>query len=401
MKFEKTVSLKNLKRRPGRTAALVLLTAFLSMSVFGGSVLVAGLRNGLASYEARLGADIVAVPYEARTKGSFESILLQGIPGMFYMDEQYYRKITQIDGVAQAAPQFYLASTSAGCCSAAVQIIGFDPEKDFTVQPWIREAYAAELRDGDVIVGSELTVPKDGTLTFYDTPCRVAAKLGKTGTGLDTAVYANMETVKAMMKNAEALGFRYLADTDPDHAVSSVLVRVAEGYDPGAVAGDINVHVRHVEASAAAGMVSSIAGGLARVSGAVGALAVLVWVLAAAILAVAFAMSAHERKKEFAVLRVLGASQGMVSRLLLTESALAGVLGAVVGLAAAALAVFPFGSAISKALELPYLMPGALHIAALAAGALLLAVLTGSLAAAASARRVSRVDAGLLLREGG
>ena len=258
MKLEWNLAWRNIQRRPVRTAALMLLSAFLALSVFGGSVMVASLQNGLKSYEARLGADIVAAPYQARTKGSFDAILLQGIPGTFYMDEQYYRKICTIDGVEAAAPQFYLASTSAGCCSVPVQIIGFDPEKDFTVQPWIRESYAEALEDGDIIVGSELTVPKNGTLTFYDTPCRIVAQLGRTGTGLDTAVYTNMRTIKTMMKNAEALGFHYFADVDPDHAVSSVMIRVAEGYDPEAVAGDINVHVRHVEASAAAAMLSSV-----------------------------------------------------------------------------------------------------------------------------------------------
>ena len=399
MKFERTLSLKNLRRKPVRTAALILLSAFLSLSVFGGSVVVASLRNGLASYEARLGADIVAVPYQARTKGTFESILLQGIPGMFYMDEKYYQKICTIDGVEAAAPQFYLASTSAGCCSVPVQIIGFDPAKDFTVQPWIRESYAGALGDGDIIVGSELTVPKDGTLTFYNTKCSIVAQLGKTGTGLDTAVYANMNTIKTMMKNAEALGFHYLTDVDPDHAVSSVMVRVADGYDVEAVTGDINVHVRHIEASAATSMISSIADGLASVSGIVGVLIALFWVLAVVILIIAFAMISHERAKEFAILRVMGASRRMVSRLLLTESALISVIGAAVGLAAAALIVFPFGNAISGALELPYLMPSAGTVAALAAGSLLLSILVGSLTAAVSAYRISKNDAGLLLRE--
>ena len=399
MRFEKNLSLRNLKRRPARSFALAILTAFLSLSVFGGSIVVSGLRKGLESYQARLGADIIAVPYEARTKGTLDAILLQGIPGMFYMDEQYYRKIEGIEGVARAAPQFYLASTSAGCCSVPVQIIGFDPEKDFTVQPWIRESYAETLADGDVIVGSALTVPRDGTLTFYDTPCRVAAKLGKTGTGLDTAVYANMETVRTMLQNAERLGYHYLTDSDPGHVVSAVMIRVAEGYDVEAVTGDINVHVRHVEAAAAADMLSSIAGGLSQVSGVIGVLVALVWVLAVAILVAAFAMISRERTRELAVLRVLGASRRMLSRLLLTESAIVSFSGAAAGLVAAALIVFPFGSAIQSALELPYLLPSAGAVAGLAAGALLLGGFAGALTAAVSAWRVTRSDAGLLLRE--
>ena len=400
MKLARSLAVRNLRRRPARTAALMLLCAFLALSVFGGSMVVMSLRSGLESYKARLGADIVAVPYQARTKGSFESILLQGIPGMFYMDAQYYDKICAIDGVEAAAPQFFLASTSAGCCSARVQLIGFDPERDFTVQPWVRERYAASLGDGDIIVGSDLAVPADHMLTFYDTPCRVVAQLGKTGTGLDTAVYTNMTTIRNMMHAAKRLGFPYFDGVDPEHAVSAVLIRVAEGYDAEAVTGDINVHVRHVEASAAAAMLSSVAGGLRSVSTVVSILVAAVWLLAVAVLTAAFALISHERAREFAVLRVLGASRRMLARLILTEAALTGFCGAVAGTAAGALIVFPFANAISAALELPYLLPSAGESAALAAGTILLATLAGALSAAVSAWRVSRSETGLLLREG-
>ena len=122
--------------------------------------------------------------------------------------------------------------------------------------------------------------------------------------------------------------------------------------------------------------------------------------LAVVILLIAFAMISHERAKEFSVLRVIGASRAMVARLLLTEAALMGVLGAAVGIGIAALIVFPFSGAISTSLALPYLMPSFGAVAALAAGSFLLAVLAGSLSAALSAWRVSRLDAGLILREG-
>ena len=400
MSFARTLSLKNLKRKPARTAALLLLTAFLSLSVFGGSVIIASLRNGLASYENRLGADIVVVPYEATTKKEFESILLQGIPGTFYMDGKYYDKICTIDGVEIAAPQFYLASASAGCCSVPVQIIGFDPELDFTVQPWIRDSYGQSLGDGDIIIGSDLTLPTDGILKFYNTPCHVVAQLDKTGTGLDTAVYANMNTIREMMVNAQALGFHSFADVDPGDAVSSVLIRVAEGYDAAAVTADINIHVRHVEAAQTTNMLTGIAAGLSSVSRVIGILTGMIWVLAIVILVIAFAMISHERAKEFAILRVMGASQKMVSRLILTESAILSLAGAVMGLVIGALIVIPFGGSISSALGMPYLMPGVGTMLGLGAGSLVLAILAGSLTGSISAYRVGKLDAGLVLREG-
>jgi hypothetical protein len=47
-----------------------------------------------------------------------------------------------------------------------------------------------------------------------------------------------------------------------------------------------------------------------------------VWVLAFAILLIAYGMMIHERRREFAVLRLLGAARGRLCRLMLAESGL-------------------------------------------------------------------------------
>ncbi len=400
MKFERQLARRNLSRRPVRTAALILLAAFLSFSVFAGSMIVLSLQNGLESYESRLGADIVVVPYEARSHGTLESILLQGIPGYFYMDETYLDKVRAISGVESASPQFYLASASAGCCSVAVQIIGFDPDTDFSIQPWIRESYSRDLGDGDVIVGSGITVPKNRTLRFYNQDCRVVASLDQTGTGLDTAVYANMNTIQALMAGSQTEGFDYFGGADPQRTISSIMVKVKDGCSIESVANDINIHVRHVEATQAKTMVSSIAGGLTNVSRIIGGLTAMIWALAIVILILAFVMISHERTREFAILRVMGASQRMLSGLLRWEAAFISLVGAVLGVAVGALVVFPFSSLIRGKLDLPYLMPGSGVVLGLLVGSVVLAVAAGSLTSAISAYRISRIDTGLILREG-
>lgn len=400
MKFERQLARRNLSRKPVRTAAMILLAAFLSFSVFAGSMIVLSLQNGLESYESRLGADIVVVPYEARSHGTLESILLQGIPGYFYMDETYLDKVRAISGVESASPQFYLASASAGCCSVAVQIIGFDPDTDFSIQPWIRENYSRDLGDGDVIVGSGITVPKNRTLRFYNQDCRVVASLDQTGTGLDTAVYANMNTIQALMAGSQAEGYDYFGGADPQRTISSIMVKVKDGCSIESVANDINIHVRHVEATQAKTMVSSIAGGLTNVSRIIGGLTAMIWALAIVILILAFVMISHERTREFAILRVMGASQRMLSGLLRWEAALISLAGAALGVAVGALVVFPFSSLIRGKLDLPYLLPGPGVIAGLLLGSVVLAVAAGSLTSAISAYRISRIDTGLILREG-
>ena len=81
----KRLPLINLVRHPARTAALVLLTAFLSFSLFGGTVVVSSLRQGLGSLTSRLGADIIVTPETAYVKKGIENILLYGNRTYFYM----------------------------------------------------------------------------------------------------------------------------------------------------------------------------------------------------------------------------------------------------------------------------------------------------------------------------
>jgi putative ABC transport system permease protein len=90
----------------------------------------------------------------------------------------------------------------------------------------------------------------------------------------------------------------------------------------------------------------------------------------------------------------------MLSRMLLTESAVISGIGAVLGVGLAALTAFPFTGLIRSSLGLPYLLPSAGKIALLAAGTLLLSVAAGALSSAIAARKLNKIDPGFALREG-
>ena len=117
------------------------------------------------------------------------------------------------------------------------------------------------------------------------------------------------------------------------------------------------------------------------------------------ILVIAFAMIANERRREFALLRLIGGSRRMLGRMALQEAALCSLLGGAAGTILAALIVFPFTTLIETSLGLPYLTPPAAVIIGMAAASLLLTVLVGSLASAFAAVRLSRAEPGTVLRE--
>lgn len=391
---------KNLIRKPGRTLALALLTAFLSLSVFGGSLVILSLRSGVNSLEARLGADIIVIPATARSKVDPEEVLLQGTTGAFYMSDSVLEKIEKIDGVEKTAAQVFLATLKADCCSSKIQVIGFDPAADFTVQPWIGKSFGQALEEYDLVVGSKISAEVGERLKLYGVSCPVAARLSPTGTGFDTAVYCNFATIDHLLAAAEEKGVSHKID-EGGGVISAVYVKVRDGYDVGSVSGDINAHVRKVSAIRTKNMITGVSDSLAAVSSTVTLLMGAVWALSIVILWIAYAMIANERKREFAVLRLAGASRAMLSGMVLKESLLCSLLGGLLGVGAACAVAFPFAALIEISLDLPYLTPPFSTVAVLAGIALAATAAVGALSGAGAALRLSRTDPGTVLREGG
>ena len=394
------LSLKNLAGRPGRTALLALLALMLALSIFGGSLMILSLQRGLTGLERRLGADIIVVPDQAKSKFNVNDILTQGNPGYFYMDSEKLAKVAERPGVETVSSQLYLASMSAGCCSMKVQIVGFDPATDFTIQPWIQETFHGEIGDGDIVVGSDIDIPTDGVLTFYDVPCRVVARLSKTGSTLDQSVYASRETTERLIAASQSLGLNQYNDIDPESVVSTVLVKIAEGNDVEAVKNDINLHVRRVTAVRASNMISGIAENLTGITKLIGGFIAAIWALCLVVMMIAFTLIVNERRREFAVLRVMGASRRQLAGVVMSEALLVDLLGGAIGIALAALILFPFSRAIQGGLGLPFVLPGGGRLMLLAAASLAACALVGAAISAVTAARVSRADASLILREG-
>ena len=396
----KKLPLRNLLRRPGRTWALLLLTAFLALSVFAGSVVVLSLRNGLNSLESRLGADIVVVPVSAASQTNLEQMLLQGTTGYFYMNRGNLEKIRETEGVAQASPQLFLASLRASCCSVPIQVIGIDQETDFTIQPWIAESYGRELGEKELVVGCRVNAGIGESIRIYNVNCPVQARLAETGTGLDTAVYCSMETLELLLDAARELGHDLKISGDSADVISAVYVRVKDGYPVEQVCNDLSLHIRKTKSVQTKSMLSGVGESLNAISGTVTGLIAALWTLSLVLLLIVYAMIARERQREFAVLRLLGTSRRGLSGVIRKEALLVSFAGGLAGIAVGALGILSFSTLIENLLGLPYLTPSAAQIALLALATLLSVMLVASLASARAAHRLGRVDPGTALRGG-
>lgn len=394
----KSIAVKNIKGRPARSIILVVISMLLTFAIFGGTMVISSLDSGLSALENRLGADIMVVPFEATTQKKFDDIVLQNAPGYFYMDNARVQQVLEREGIAQASEQFFLASASASCCSVAVQIIGYDPETDFTITPWIKKSYSDSLGELDVVVGNDLNAFVGDTISFYGVDCKVAAKLDKTGTGFDTAVFTTKDTIKRLIQSSVDLGMNVFGKVDPENTVSCIMINAAAGFTPEEVVNDINLHVKNVKAIQSKELISGVSDSLGGVSGIIRVLICAVWILGVVILLLAFTMSVNERRKEFAVLRVAGAARSRLAGIVLGEALMICIIGSILGVLLGFAVILPFNGVIEQALGLPFLLPGAGRCAGYALASLLLCTLSGTLAAAVSALRISRIDTGVILR---
>ena len=390
--------LAELVRRPFRTCVLVLTAALMTAALFGGQVAAQSLTNGLDSLEQRLGADIIVVPEDSDAK--LEDILLQGTTGYFYMDKSVQQAVASVDGVEKTSAQYFLVSANAECCTVQVQLIGFDPQTDFTVKPWLRESFGGDLGKNELIVGSSITTQVGHTLKLYGVECMVAGRLEATGTGLDTAVYTTSDTIRELISAAEKNGISVLSRQRPEDVISSVYIRTAEGFDPKEVAGEINLSADGVRAVCTRSMLTGTAEKLSVISGSISVLVKAVWAAAAVIMTAVFSVLAGVRRREFAVLRTIGFSRKKLAAIVFSESALLSAAGAVLGILLTSLTVFPFDRLIEHSTGLPCLLPKLSSDIAFGASAAAAVMLTSAAAAAFSAYRLSHTDTGRILREG-
>jgi putative ABC transport system permease protein len=371
---------------------------FLAFSALGGSLLVYGLKSGLGNLESKLGADIMVVPYEATTKSTFSDMILQGNPGYFYMNDSIMDKVSSFEGIGQISSQFYLASTSSGCCDYKVQIIGYDPDTDFTITPWLKDNYSGDVNDFEIIVGNQLNVFPGDTLRFFDVTCTVVAKLEETGSYLDTAVYTNMNTIRSMIQGAKDNGMHTFDEVNPDNLVSSILINVADGYSIEEVLNNINIHVKKAEAVRTQNMLSDVSEGLINISSIISVLLIAIWVFSLVVLFIIFSMIGNERKKEFAILRGMGASRKELSNIMIKEALYVVSIGSLTGAVIASITLLLFGNVIRSSLNLPFLLPGVYIFAGLSVCSVATSIIAGVISSAMCVSKVSHVDTALVLR---
>ena len=382
----------NLRGYPVRTGTLVLFSALMTMTIFGGTMLVRGIDQGLATVQSRLGADIMVTPADADNDFDAQSFLVHAEASYFYMPTSTSEAVAAVDGVQSSSPQLFLASARASCCSGRYQVIAFDPGSDFTVQPWIADSVGqAQLGHMDVIVGANVSVYDTDNFALFGQRLHVVGKFDPTGSTLDNAVYANFDTAKILIDSSLRKGLNKYTSLDTDDIISSVMVKVAPGRDIDAVAADIERSVPGV---------SGIAQSLDATSRTVATLIALVWGVGLLMITLIFVMMIIERKREFASLIVAGAHRGIVSRIILAESLTVNAIGGVAGIVISGVLIASFSGLVRQTIGTGFLVPPISTMALLTLASLAAIAVVALVASWISVRSIRVMDAGSLLKEG-
>lgn len=389
---------RNIRGNAFRSVVVSLCALLVAGFVLSTTLVMRGAESSLQLAMARLGADVVVVPQGAESK--VESALLMGTPASVWMPVDKLDSLRAVRGVAVASPQLYLSTLKdAACCSVSdMFLVAYDPETDFTVQPWLEEKMGSGLRLGESVGGTYVFVPPgEQNIKLYGYFLTLKANLEPTGTGLDQSMFLTFDTARDMARISRTQAEEPLVI--PEGNISAVMIKVAPGNSPENVALRIMHEVPGVTPITSPNLFQAQRKQLAGLLATIVAVLVLTWVLSVLLIGLVFSMAASERRRELGALRALGATRRFVFQSLLSEAGILALTGAAIGLGLAALVTYLFRNFIISSLGLPFILPSPLSLAGFLVLGLGLALASVTLAALLPALRISRLDPAVAMRE--
>ncbi len=387
------VPIKNISAHPVRNAILILLTLAQAICVFGGIEMMRGMQQELDVASERLGADLLVYPMEAVSKMNMDDLLMQGTPVEVYKDKQALSRMDACEGIEKVTYQTYIScpisstgetgeqkDTNAGENGSRITIVGYEPETDFVLKPWIsgedpvsggaqtpgtestqnagnESAQTAPNRDlqiptGCVMVGSKVDVANDSTVTLFSKKWKVAARMSETGSVLDEEIFAPTDTFEEIVGAAQEAGGKEYGAVRPGAVFSVALVRVSDKSMVNKVTDWINIYVRKVKAVRSEQALSQAASGIDKTAETMMVIAGLAWLVLMISLGITQSMLMKERVREMFVWHTIGASGGVVNFVMLTEALIVHAVGAVLGVIFALPLLAVFGEKILPGFEL-------------------------------------------------
>jgi putative ABC transport system permease protein len=394
------LSLQNLGRRKARALLLVMAVAISSAIVFAGAVLLRSIDTSMAMGFSRLGADLMVLPAEALT--NITAALLVVEPSDKTVSAELLER-TPFAGISRWASQriFRAEHSGLGNHGDSVDLIGFDPERDFTVTPWIAERLGRPMEPQDVILGAARDAPLGSEITLFGQNFRVYARLARTGVGThERGVFMPSSALIGLGPAIRQRTGALPPMLDPKR-VSGFLVEIAPGSNDRQVKFALLSHTPEIAVVTGASMLTGIRQGLMALFGGMLALVTAMFASTAIMMSVLFSAIVTERRGELGLLKAIGARRPQIASMIVTEAMIATGAGGLIGVAIGVLLMRAFERSLVyylREMGVPFHWPGLLYMIMLAIACVLGAALIGALGALVPAWRASGRDAYDLIR---
>ena len=391
----------NIARRRTQSTLTVTITA-LTVLVF---VMVMGIfqtvNQGLALSRERLGADAILMPKYSNAKG--DDLLFTAMPENIYMPIETVEQAKQLKGVAAMSPQFYCQTLALGCCDPGeeARIIGYDPETDFILKPYLAEEYQNGISQEELIVGHNY---EDDDLVGFNYMIlgrvfKVVSMLQPTGTGMDSTFFMDWRTAQDMCLESEVLRENW-TKRDPHDYISVIMIKFEEGVDPDAFVRQVEESGMEAKCLLTGETISSLQSQLEVTMQVMFALWLASLLIAVLSLVGRFNALAKERKKEIGLLRAIGLKKGQVFGLIIGETCTMALMGGLLGSAIALICMDPVIEILKNAFKLsPSVWTTSLALLCGAAG-VVLAVVLGFASAVTPALKSASMDPQAAITQG-
>lgn len=323
------LAFKNLRRKPFRTAALMLSIALLVSSLIFAASFTARVDASISKVSDRLGGDLIVVPQGAR--GAAEEFLLESKIKTFYMDMQMLEKIKAFKSVDRVTHQIYATTVPGVCCGIfEAQVIAFDQKSDFVASPWLKKAINRDLERGEVIVGQvayedlELLAMESAAFLFGK-DFKIAGVLEETGTSLDHAIFMRDEDLRTLIKEGKA------QIAAKENQISAVFVKLKEGYNVEATSREMEAAILEVDVIPRGKLGERVHEAMRDINKIFSATILLASALSLLLAWTIFTTITNERRLEAGIIRALGARSQDLLRIFLLEVALIGIAGGIAG----------------------------------------------------------------------
>lgn len=376
---------------------MMFIVFSLSFAVFISSYVIRSLSNGITSTVDSINADIIVVPgeYEGKVKDS----LFKGEPVTVFFEKNWTEQLQLVEGVKSVSPQLYLATLSASCCDASVQLIAFDPSTDFVVQPWINQNGTSNLGGFEAVIGNDLKYEVGDTAKFYGQQFKIVGKLDRTGMGYDQSAFISMQT--AFELSYTDIAKQYFNFSTKDSAISSILIKVNDGVSVQETAGNIRKMLKGEDILVYS--TDDLVGDTKETIANFGVFfhfftAILILISVITLISIFF-ITINERQHEFGILASIGAKKKQLAFIISGEAFLISIIGSITGVAFAKIVLYVLTGYIKVTLQLPFLEPTSAEQIVIFIKCILVAILSGGLASIVAAYRINCIQPYLLIKE--